>query len=74
MCVLDEKRCKSEKHKFRIQNTYSKYICKLCNKTYQSSGGLSKHKRKCNNRYNNINKTLIQNTVSNLQEILAFSK
>lgn len=64
----------SEKHKFRIQNTYSKYICKLCSKTYQSSGGLSKHKRKCKSRYNNINKTLIQNTVSNLQEILEFSK
>ena len=64
----------SEKHKFRIQNTFFKYICKLCNKKYQSSGGLSKHKRKCKSKYNNINKTLIQNTVSNLQEILEFSK
>ena len=64
----------SERHKFRIQNTFSKYICKLCNKNYQSSGGLSKHKRKCKTRFNNINKTLIQNTVSNLQEILEFSK
>jgi hypothetical protein len=64
----------SEKHKFRIHNTFFKYICKLCNKTYQSSGGLSKHKQKCKSRYNNINKALIQNTVSNLQEILEFSK
>jgi hypothetical protein len=64
----------SEKHKYRIQNTFFKYICKLCNKKYQSSGGLSKHKRKCISRYNNINKTLIQNTVSNLQEILEYSK
>jgi hypothetical protein len=64
----------SEKHKFRLQNTFFKHICKLCNKKYQSSGGLSKHKQKCKSRYNNINKTLIQNTVSNLQEILEFSK
>jgi len=63
----------SEKHNFRKQNTFLRYTCKICNKTYQSSGGLSKHKRKCKNKYNNINRLLIQNTVSTLQQILDFN-